>query len=220
MLPYTNTTTFAQNKLNSSRWAKRHHGILNHHQQNNINPDVILMGDSIMQQWEQAGHKVLQPWSKKLIIQNLGFAGDKIQHVLWRVLNGQLDRITPRLLLLNIGTNNVFNNTAQEIAEGVQYLTHQIQRKLPDTQIIVYRLFPRGAKDSIERQITTQASRLYFKLAANSLMEYIDINPIFLDHQGAIPLDIMHDQLHLTPKGYAIWLKQLQPYFKQILKSH
>ena len=178
------------------------------------------MGDSIMQQWEQAGQKVLQDWSKELIIQNLGFAGDKIQHVLWRVLNGQLDKITPSLLLLNIGTNNIFDNTAQEIAEGVQYLTHQIQCKLPETQIMVYRLFPRGKKDTIERQIGTQASKLYSNLAANSLIEYIDINTVFLDHQGAIPLDIMHEQLHLTPKGYRLWLNQLQPYFEQCIQLH
>ncbi|WP_298768737.1 GDSL-type esterase/lipase family protein [uncultured Shewanella sp.] len=218
MTPHANTTTFPQNKLNSSRWVKRHQGILSLHKQNNASPDVILMGDSIMQQWEQAGSKVLQHWSRKLIIHNLGFAGDKIQHALWRVLNGQLDNITPRLLLLNIGTNNVFDNTAEEIAAGVQYLVHQIQCKLPDTQIMVYRLFPRGKKDSIERQIGTEASRLYSSLTANSLIDYIDINLVFSDHQDVIPLDIMHDQLHLTPKGYSLWLNQLQPYFEQCIQ--
>ncbi|WP_299495017.1 GDSL-type esterase/lipase family protein [uncultured Shewanella sp.] len=218
MLP-SNSTIIPQDKLNSQRWAKRHFDILSRHQQNHVSPDVILMGDSIMQQWEQAGGKVLQHWTEKLTIHNLGFSGDKIQHALWRVQNGQLDNINPALLLLNIGTNNIFDHTAEEIALGVKQLVHQIQYKQPKVKILLHRLFPRGEKGSDERQKVTQASSLYSNLNTNKLINYIDINDIFLSYQGNIPRDIMHDKLHLTPKAYALWLQHLQPYFEQCLKK-
>lgn len=213
------STTIPQDKLDSLRWAKRHQGILSHHKQNTVSPDVILMGDSIMQQWEQAGSKALQDKPKTLIIHNLGFAGDKIQHALWRVQNGQLDHVNPDLLVLNIGTNNVFDNTPQAIALGVTHLLKNIKLKLPNTQILLYRLFPRGEKHSIERQTCTQASALYSSLAKENLIDYLDINDYFMNNQGVIPMSIMHDKLHLTPKGYAIWFYQLQPYFKQCFKN-
>ncbi|MCL1127475.1 GDSL-type esterase/lipase family protein [Shewanella surugensis] len=210
--------TVPQDKRNSPRWAKRHQAILSRNKDSLNPPDVILIGDSIVQQWEQAGSSVLRDWQQKLVIQNLGFAGDKIQHLLWRVEHGQLDNINPALLVLNIGTNNVPDNTPQEIALGVNHLVRTIQLKLPDTQILLYRLFPRGEKHSIERQLSTQASALYSTLDKNSFIHDLDIHDNVVDNQDDISVEIMHDKLHLTRKGYEIWLKQLQPYFEHVFK--
>ena len=37
---------------------------------------------------------------------NLGIGGDRTQHVLWRLDNGNIDGIKPKLAVLMIGTNN------------------------------------------------------------------------------------------------------------------
>ena len=73
-------------------WANR---FLNHREQaarlNGRTVDVVLVGDSIMHYWEW---RHLAKWSALTngrTVLNLGYAGDRTQHVLWRIEHGELD---------------------------------------------------------------------------------------------------------------------------------
>lgn len=65
-------------------------------------PGVLFLGDSITDfwRWEWERFATFHPC-------NAGIAWDQIQHVLWRVQNGELDGIHPRVIVLEIGTNNL-----------------------------------------------------------------------------------------------------------------
>ncbi|MBR0068575.1 MAG: hypothetical protein IJQ00_13345, partial [Kiritimatiellae bacterium] len=88
-------------------WANR---FLNHREQaarlNGRPVDVALVGDSIMHYWEW---RHLAKWSALTngrTVLNLGYAGDRTQHVLWRIEHGELDGFEARNVVLMIGTNN------------------------------------------------------------------------------------------------------------------
>jgi len=167
--------------------------------------DILFLGDSITQSWEDEG---LDVWFQNFggsRAFNMGFSGDKIQHLLWRISNGELDNISPKITFLLIGTNNSQENTAIQIAEGINKSIEQIVQKLPETKLIVFKIFPRGSENSTLRQITNQASEIVAKAVDNKKVFYLDINEHFLDINSNIPIDIMHDGLHLTGHGYEIW---------------
>lgn len=67
---------------------------------------------------------------------NFGVHRDKIENVLWRIENGELENINPKIVVLHVGTNN-YENTAEEIAEGVLVLVNTIREKQPEAYIVV-----------------------------------------------------------------------------------
>ena len=80
---------------------------------------------------------------------SLAVSDDLIQHVLWRLDHGELDNISPRLAVVQIGANNVGNTTPDDIASGVAAIVGRVRAKLPDTRILLMGLFPQGEKPDI-----------------------------------------------------------------------
>lgn len=67
---------------------------------------------------------------------NFGIHRDKIENVLWRIQNGELDNAKPKVIVLHVGTNN-HTNTPEEIAEGVLEIINAIRDKHQDVYIVV-----------------------------------------------------------------------------------
>jgi lysophospholipase L1-like esterase len=183
-------------------WQNRHQAIIN---TDKSNIDILFLGDSITQRWEDEGLDIwLQNFGENQAL-NMGFSGDKVQHLLWRISNGELENISPKITFLLIGTNNSQEKTAIQIADGINKNIKQIIQKLPETKLIVFKIFPRGPENSLLREVTNQASEIVAKAVDNKKVFYIDINEHFLDINSNIPIDVMHDGLHLTSHGYEIW---------------
>ena len=191
-----------------SWWLERHNSIL---ATDKTKAKILFLGDSITQGWDAPafGFSLWQQYYGESAV-NLGFSGDKTQHLLWRIENGELDDMSPAFAILLIGTNNAREYSADEIANGVNAIIDVIEQKLPNTQLIVHRIFPRGLVNDPLRKITDGASSQFSQRATTSdNISYLDINSSFLDGQGNIPEDIMVDGLHPSTKGYAIWANEL-----------
>jgi beta-glucosidase len=91
----------------------------------------------------------------------MGFSGDKTQHLLWRIEHGEIDNMSPEYTILLIGTNNAEDYTADEIANGVNAIIDIIEEKLPNTHLILHRIFPRGEVTDPLREVTNAASILF-----------------------------------------------------------
>jgi GDSL-like Lipase/Acylhydrolase family len=79
---------------------------------------LVFLGDSITAGW--GGHKEI--WEKAFGSYepaNFGIGGDRTQHVLWRIQNGELETIKPKAVVLMIGTNNSATDSAAGIAKGI-----------------------------------------------------------------------------------------------------
>ncbi|MEX2114298.1 MAG: platelet-activating factor acetylhydrolase IB subunit [Pirellulales bacterium] len=195
----------------------RHNAFNERVEQGNV--DLILIGDSITQGWEGAGKDVWASHYAKRNAVNLGIGGDRTQHVLWRLENGNIEGISPKLAVLMIGTNNSngADNTADEIAAGIEAIVAKLRAQLPQTKVLVLAIFPRGEKPNPQREKNAKASEIASKLADDKNVFYLDIGPKFLGDDGSLSKDIMPDFLHLTPRGYEIWAEAIEPQVAELM---
>lgn len=210
------TATYAQKENDAIKpvprpggWMKRHQSMNDRVAKGNV--DLVFIGDSITQGWEGAGKKVWQQYYGKRNAVNLGIGGDRTQHVIWRLQNGNLKAIEPKLAVIMIGTNNSGSNSPEQIAEGVRLIVKELQSRTPKTKILLLAVFPRG-KDANDkrRQVNEETNDIIMKLADNKSIYYLDIGKNFLQNDGTLTREIMPDLLHLSPKGYEIWAKSIE----------
>ncbi len=197
-------------------WMKRHESFNERVKQGNV--DLIFIGDSITQGWEGAGKNVWAKFYGPRNAVNLGIGGDRTQHVLWRLDNGNIEGISPKLAVIMIGTNNSNSNTSEQIADGVKAIVAKLRHDLPKTKILVLGIFPRGAQPSdAKRQVNEGANKLIAKLADGQHVHYLDIGSKFLEADGTLSKQIMPDLLHLNEKSYTIWAESIEPKVAELL---
>jgi beta-glucosidase len=198
-------------------WGQRHYQVLEQVASGDV--DLIFVGDSITHGWEGEGKELWNQYYTPRNAVNMGFSGDRTQHVLWRFDHGEIDGISPKLAVLMVGTNNSnrLDNTAEEIADGIKAICAEMRTKLPKTKILILAIFPRGPKPSPQREKNSTASELASKIADGKKVFYLDINDHFLEDDGTLPKDIMPDFLHPNIKGYKIWAEAVEPTIKNLM---
>ena len=197
-------------------WMNRHNAMNARVAQGNV--DLVFIGDSITQGWEGNGKNVWAAFYGERNAVNLGIGGDRTQHVIWRLDNGNLEGIAPKAAVIMIGTNNSGNNSPEEIAEGVTAIVRQLQTKTPETKILLLATFPRGADAADKRRLVNEKSNaIVAKLAADDNVTYLDIGPKFLAADGTLSKEIMPDLLHLSEQGYTIWAESIEAELKKLL---
>lgn len=197
-------------------WMKRHESFNERVKKGNV--DLLLIGDSITQGWEGAGKAAWEKHYTPRNAVNLGIGGDRTQHVLWRLDNGNVEGISPKAAVLMIGTNNSGTNSSVQIAEGVEAIVKKLRTKLPKTKILVLGIFPRGATiDDAKRKVNAGANLSIRKLADGEMVHYLDIGDKFLNNDGTLSKEVMPDLLHLNEKSYATWAAAIEPKLKELL---
>lgn len=182
-------------------------------------PEVIFIGDSITHHWEREGVEHWNAHYARFNPVNMGFGGDRIQHVLWRLQNGELDGISPRLAVLMIGTNNSADNTAEEMADGIKELCDLILEKLPATKILLLAIFPRDTPEAPRRAVNEEVNRIIAGLDDGNRINFHDTGRFLVDDAGVIKTELMEDLLHPTAAGYAAWAKVLSPVLIPLLEG-
>lgn len=181
--------------------------------------DIEFIGDSITDYWEREGVEVWKEFYGHRKTINLGVTADRTQHVLWRIQNGQLDGINPKIAVVLIGTNNTKNaiNSEQEILEGVSMVVDQIRKRQPHTKILLLGIFPCGPTFSERRGKILQVNQALAKLDNGKNVFYLDVGFKFIDEDGSISNSIMPDGVHLSDVGYRIWATSMEPKLQQLL---
>ncbi len=188
---------------------------------NDGNVDLIFIGDSITEYWEVAGKSAWDAHFSKFNAANLGISGDRTQHVLWRLDNGNLEGIKPKAAVMMIGTNNsAAGDTAEEIGEGIAAIVKKLHEKTPETKILILAIFPREEDANSRRLNNIKANELASKLADNKRVFYMDIGSKFLDADKTISREIMPDLLHLSPLGYEIWASAIDNKVQELMEKH
>jgi lysophospholipase L1-like esterase len=189
--------------------------------------DVIFLGDSITQGWENAGKKVWADAFAPMKAVNLGIGGDQTGHVLWRITEGkEIDPLKPKLAVIMIGTNNTGSHSAEQIAGGIKAIIAELQKQKPDMKILLLGVFPRAGgvekgadapKEKLNPKIK-QINDLISKFADDKKVFYKDIGPKFLNAEGGLERKVMPDLLHLSPEGYQIWADAIKDDVKKLAK--
>ncbi len=193
--------------------------LLNQRIKDNTDARVLFIGDSITQGWEGAGKEIWDKFYGDRKAVNIGIGGDRTQHVLYRLENGNLEGVKPKAAVVMIGTNNSNgeDNTAGQIADGVAAIVNKLRAALPETKILLLAIFPRGENFNPQRGKLTQINQVLQKLDDGDHVRFLDIGHRFLASDGMLPAAIMPDYLHLSPAGYQIWAEAIEPILTQLL---
>lgn len=203
----------AQNPQRPSEWwHQRHAEKLVEVQADDY--DVVLIGDSITQYAERDSLYGYYFGNRKVL--NLGFGGDGTEHVLWRLRNGELDTVQPKVVSLMIGTNNARNHSAEAIVTGIEAILDELEVRVPQAQVILFSVFPRkaGKEQTALKAVNAELARF----AARKQVKHININEQFYRESGELNADLYHtDLLHLSSGGYGVWWAGLEPFVSAAL---
>lgn len=176
---------------------------------------VIFVGDSITQGWEGNGAAIWQQTFAPCNAINLGIGGDRTEHVLWRMQNGNLRGLAPDVAVVMIGTNNFGQEESDSVAvvlDGVLAVVEQLKKSLPNVHVLLLDILPRGKSFNAMRGSILQVNQaLQVMFATDSRVSFFPIGHLFIEEDGSINPDIMPDYLHLSKQGYQIWADAITP---------
>jgi beta-glucosidase len=212
------TTDWIRTMLPADRNVPRHVAINDRARLGNV--DLLFLGDSITQAWEGNGKDVWKAKYEPRLAMNAGIGGDQTQHVLWRLDHGNVDKISPKLAVVMIGTNNFGSDSAEDIAAGISAVVTKIRSKLPLTKVLLLGVFPRGElPDDPLRSKMAAINEQIKNLADRKFIHYLNINDKLLRADLSQDRDIMPDFVHLSPKGYEIWADAIEPKIAEVMEG-
>lgn len=207
-------------KIKNPDFVKRHEGFLADIKAMNGDIDLAFFGDSITDAWRgKAAQPTWERHFKPLKAINFGIGGDRTQHVLWRMRNGELDGYKAKAIVIMIGTNNLGGNKKNEdIAAGIVKVVEEARKRQPDAKVLLLGVFPRSEQpDHASRARIKEINSTIAKLHDGKTIHYLDIGEKFLQPDGTIAKEIMPDFLHLSAKGYEIWGDAIAPKVKELV---
>ncbi len=218
--PVEEAADTAIDRLDIKWWKARHE--MKVKAAKNTKVDLLFIGDSITHGWENKGSKFWKKYYAPRNAFNIGYSGDRTQHVLWRLENGEMAGMKPKVAVIMIGTNNTGHSMqkAEETASGVQAIIKHIHQNSPETKVLLLGIFPRGSEPTHKmRLLNDEINSIIKKSADGEKVTYLDISPSFLDDKGMLNEEIMPDKLHPLPHGYQIWAEAMEPVLKKLLNE-
>lgn len=183
--------------------------------------DVLMVGDSITQNWETQGKEVWEKEIKPLNAINLGFGGDRTENVLWRLDHLPKQKTSPKVAVVMVGTNNICwgSDTPRHAAEGVAAIAAKLRKIYPEMKVLVLGVFPRREKVTHKhrKQIIELNGYLPELLKGMDGVTFKDIGPSFLDDKGYLSRKMMPDTTHPSPEGHQVWADAMVPILKKML---
>lgn len=186
---------------------------------------MVFIGDSITDFWRLdanpwfpgkfCGRKVWdQSFGESAL--NLGVSGDRIEHVLYRLLpkdkggEGWLDRadLQPETIFLMLGVNNSFDAeqpAVSSITKGVEAVITQIHERKPAARIVVQSLLPTDDEAKNRDLIQPVNANLRAFVEQNKGLRFLDLYSLFVDAKGLQKRELFNDSLHPSREGYGVW---------------
>jgi lysophospholipase L1-like esterase len=191
--------------------------------------DVYFEGDSIARRWGATDYPdLLANWTANFRGWNaadFAWGGDRTEHILWRLQNGELDGVHPKVIVLLAGTNNVGSSSGDdssakvaEITRGLKAIIDLCREKAPEATIVVTGIFPRNDNVAVLPEIAGINANLA-RLADGDRIRYLDVNEKLADARGVLVDGMMNpsDKLHPTITGYQVWADGLRPILAELL---
>jgi lysophospholipase L1-like esterase len=216
---------FAQADLPASRTDQNslaaHAQLLEKAKQGRI--DIYFEGDSIARRWGATDYpELLANWNQNFFGWNaadFGWGADTTQNILWRLQNGELDDVHPKVIVLLAGANNVgARASAEDVTRGIDAILRVLETKAPEATIVLTAIFPRNDNLAWIPVIDTINGNLS-KLADGRKIRYLNINDKLADREGRLFEGMMNarDKLHPALQGYQVWADALKPIFTELL---
>ena len=187
--------------------------------------DLYFVGDSITRRWGALDYPdFLAHWTKTFHgwnAGNFGWGADRTENILWRLENGELDGVNPKVIVLLAGTNNVGEEPGDEakvgdVTRGLKAIVDSCRKKAPAATILLVAIFPRNDNPAVMPTIDRINADLA-KMADGQSIRFLDVNPELADGKGVLLEGMMVDGLHPSLKGYEVWAAGLKPILAELL---
>jgi len=187
--------------------------------------DVYFAGDSITRRWGALDYpEFLAHWKSSFFgwnAANFGWGADRTENVLWRLENGELDGVNPRVIVILAGTNNVGREpgdegTVADVTRGLSAIVAACRKKAPAAAIVLTAIFPRNDNRAVMPTIDRINANLA-KMADGASVRFLNVNPKLADGAGTLFEGMTVDGLHPSLKGYEVWAAGLKPILTEIL---
>jgi lysophospholipase L1-like esterase len=190
--------------------------------------DVYFEGDSITRRWGATDYpELLANWTANFFgwnAANFGWGADTVQNILWRLHNGELDDVQPKVIVLLAGTNNVGRTTppdddgrrVDDISRGIKATLDVMRAKAPRATIVLTAIFPRNDNIAVMPTIDRINARIA-TFADGRSIRFLNIHDRLADANGRLFDGMMGDSLHPTVRGYQVWADALKPIFTELL---
>ncbi len=170
------------------------------------NPGIVFLGDSIT--WGFANGLGAPVWSAAMAplgAADYGVSGQTTQSLLFQLSLGQLVGINPSVVVLTIGTNNLFEgDSPQDTAAGILADVMAIHQYLPDAHVLVLGTPPGGANPTDTYRLQTEQTDALLQpmLADDPRTTFINVAPALEQPDGTISIAVLIDSIHPTALGY------------------
>jgi lysophospholipase L1-like esterase len=187
--------------------------------------DVYVEGDSIARRWGATDYpQLLAQWNTTFHGWNAGdfaWGADRTENILWRLDNGELDGVDPKVFVLLAGTNNIGKDPGSEalaadVTRGLRAIVDRFRAKAPNATIILTAIFPRN--DNAAAQPTIDRINASLKaMADGKTIRFLDVNAGLTDARGRLRSEMTMDGLHPSLRGYEVWAEGLKPILTEVL---
>lgn len=172
--------------------------------------DLVFDGDSITENFQYAGIEVMKKHYAGIKVLDNAIGGDQVEHVTWRLRNGDLAGQNPKLIVILAGSANV-GQKPEDVADGVKLLLQELKEHCPHSHILLMGFLPRGPLPTSTDRVWAASVTKILSGFGDDQITFIDIGPKLLQPDGSLTVDVMPDYLHPSVKGYEIWADAIQP---------
>ncbi|ODM92803.1 Platelet-activating factor acetylhydrolase IB subunit gamma [Orchesella cincta] len=208
---------------NEQWWLDRHQQILDSTANLGNQIKIVFIGSSLVEYWANEGRPVWEANYAPLGAINYGIGGDRTEHLLWRIANGELDGLTLKVVVLYIGSNNVPVNTVDDIVRGVNTVVDKIHEKLPNTNILLVGTFPRADQSDVSgtlRKIRDIDQKLEALVGGDTQRKGHFFDLFWFLAPSSLDRIYEHlyvgDKLHLNTEGYQVWQREMNSIFNSL----
>jgi lysophospholipase L1-like esterase len=213
-------------------WRTRHEAKLKEIAQ--AKPELIFLGDSITQDWEDTGPPewrdfapIWQRFYGDRHAVNLGFKGDTTASLIWRIRNGEVAGIAPKAAVILIGANNLgrVHWSAEDTVAGIDTIITDLHHRLPTTKLLLLGVLPSERSEWIT-QTTNQINQMLADRYKGDSVAFLDLTALFMRGgklNRALFLDPLltppDPPLHPSAQGQAIMAKAMEPVLANMLSD-
>jgi lysophospholipase L1-like esterase len=220
-------------RLSDSWWAARHKAIIGS-LQTHADTELILIGDSITNNYEKTSppnpanqdfNPIWQHYYTPREALNLGFSGDTTANVLWRLDHGEVDGLHPKVAVVLIGTNNTaLGQSAEQTETGIDAVVKDLEHRLPNTKILLLGILPTALPSKDKNFDVNSYLGLHYAGHKDPNVTYLDIGIVFYAG-GQLNTSIFYDPtltpsrpaLHPDATGQSIMASAIEPTVARLL---
>lgn len=190
--------------------------------------DLYFIGDSITRRWgctDPAWSHLRVNWTKHFYgwnASNFAWGGDGTLNMLWRLQNGELDGVNPKVIVFMGGTNDIGGDPkapglAETVMTRVRAIVATCRQKAPHAKIVLTATFPRFDGKTANTVIHDLNGKIK-AFAEGQGFDFVDITDKIQSRDGReIPGMLQPDHLHADAPTYDAWAQALEPILTRYL---